>query len=166
MNRDYKARSGELADVVRLVSTQARQILFMRRALELKPWADRRDSEIKALKQQLADQATALAVVIAEKNQLEADIAETKVFKDRIEELKLELFEAKAERIAPPKPLIPPSVPMVGPAGIAALLETHDSLYWYSLAKQHETDTKIVKIQLENAKRNHKAQMQILMSVE
>ena len=111
MNRDYKARSGELADVVRLVSTQARQILFMRRVLELKPWADRRDSEIKALKQQLADQATALAVVIAEKNQLEADIAETKVFKDRIEELKLELFEAKAEQIAPPLPLIPPSVP-------------------------------------------------------
>ena len=75
MNRDYKARSGELADVVRLVSTQARQILFMRRALELKPWADRRDSEIKALKQQLADQATALATKTADENQLKADNA-------------------------------------------------------------------------------------------
>ena len=134
----------------------------MRRVLELKPWADRRDSEIKALKQQLADQATALAVVIAEKNQLEADIAETKVFKDRIEELKLELFEAKAERIAPPLPLIPPSVPMVGPAGIAALLETHDSLYWYRLAQQHEAAVKTGQNQNENAMRNHIVQIQML----
>ena len=159
MNRDYKARSGELADVVRLVSTQARQLLFMRRALELKPWADHRDSEIRSLKRQLA-------TAVREKNQLEADKIEKKVYEDRIEKLELDLLKANAERIAPPKPLIPPSVPMVGPAGMAALLETHDSLYWYSLAQQHETNTKIVEIQLENAKRNHKAQMQILMSVE
>ena len=155
MNRDYKARSGELADVVRLVSTQARQLLFMRRALELKPWADHRDSEIRSLKRQLA-------TAVREKNQLEADKIEKKVYEDRIEKLELELLKANAERIAPPKPLIPPSVPMVGPAGIAALLETHDSLYWYRLAQQHEAAVKTGQNQNENAMRNHIVQIQML----
>ena len=162
MNRDYKARSGELADVVRLVSTQARQLLFMRRALELKPWADHRDSEIRSLKRQLDFKTTELATAVREKNQLEADKVEKKEYEDRIEKLEIDLLKANAERITPPLPLILPSVPMVGPAGIAALLETHDSLYWYRLAQQHETAVKTGQIQNENATRNHIAQIQML----
>ena len=164
MKRDYKARSGELADAVRLVSTQARQILHMKRALALKPWADHRDSEIRTLNQQLADQATALATKTTENNKLEADNAKLKdengAYLLYTKEIELELLKMKADIIMPPLPLIPRPVPDVGPQGIAALLETHDSLFWYRLAKQHEDETKRVKVQLDNTMRNHIAQTQ------
>ena len=163
MKRDYKARSGELADAVRLVSTQARQILHMKRALEQRPWADHRDSEIRTLKQQLADQATALATKTADENQLKADNAkledENAAYLLHTGEIELELLKMRADIIMPPLPLIPRPVPDVGPAGIAALLETHDSLFWYRLAQQHENETKRVKVQLDNTLRNHITQI-------